>query len=435
MNKFFRWLFRRNNDTPSPQAEADAIVPPRKGGVYPPLSLSLLFGNGGPLGVAAVYSCVKLISDSVASLPLRVLRLKDGIYVPDETSRLHYLFTVQPNETTSAFDFWVRATQDVLMEGNAYIVPVWNPVTMDLDRLVLADPTAVAHDTYNDTYTFNDLRNGLSGTYDEDEVIHIKSLTLADPKHGVSVLTFARVSLGIASTGDNETLNSFANGGDVRGILTNNTGAVGFGEYTDDQLVDAAADVDSRFRSGERIVSLPGDVGFKQISLSSADMQFLESRKFAVLDICRFFRVPPSFVFADTSNNYKSVEMANVAFLTNCLNPLLRCMESELLRKLFAPSLCLKRRIEFDREQLYATDLESRVQYQEKTIAAGIYTLNEWRKKENRPPVPGGDTPLVSANLKTITQLLKEGSATIESDEREPDDTTRPEPVRRPTHS
>lgn len=121
-------------------------------------------------------------------------------------------------------------------------------------------------------------------------------------------------------------------------------------------------------------------------------------------EICRFFGVHPSFVFDDTSNNYKSAEMANVAFLSNTLNPLLRKIECELLRKLVAPSRYGKRTVQFDRRGLYACDLESRIKYQAQTIAAGLYTVNEWRKEENKAPVEGGDKPLVSANLKGIDE-------------------------------
>ena len=97
--------------------------------------------------------------------------------------------------------------------------------------------------------------------------------------------------------------------------------------------------------------------------------------------------------------------MANVAFLSNTLNPLLRKIENELQRKLFSASQYGKRKVQFDRRGLYACDLESRVKYQADTIAAGIYTVNEWRREENKPAVDGGDTVLVSANLKGIKEL------------------------------
>lgn len=362
------------------------------------------YGSGATaMSVAAVYRCVKLLSESVANLPLLYMRLKDGIFVEDKTSRLHYLLDVQPDFTKSAFDFWKETVEHVLLDGNAYIVPVYNTATLEVDRLVLCGRGTVSHDVIRDTYNVTDMLNGVYGSYREQDIIHIKGHT-ADGKTGISVLQYARLTLDIALTGDRETLKRFANGGNVRGLVTNDKSVTGFGEYQDVQLENTAESIDGKFQGGERIVSLPGQVDFKQISLSSTDMQFLESRKFTIRDICRFFGVHPSFVFDDTSNNYKSAEMANVAFLSNTLNPLLRNIENEMLRKLVAPSLCCKRKFQFDRRGLYACDLDSRVKYQANTIAAGIYTVNDWRKEENKPPVAGGDKVLVSANLKDINE-------------------------------
>lgn len=404
LNSIIRW-FRR--DTATTTAGTDTTTnstasPARTGDTS-----YLMYGSDQTaLNIATVYRCVKLLSESVANLPIQVMRLKGDLFATDTSSRLSYLLNIQPDNNTNAFDFWVQVIQNVLLTGNAYIVPIYNPVTLEADRLALCNSRCVMHDTTYDRYTISDLTNGVYGVYDESEVIHIKGLTL-DGKNGLSVLTFARLTAGIAATGDNETLKRFANGGNVRGIVSNDTSVRGFGEYQDAQLAKTAIDVDGKFSAGQHIVSLPGQVDFKQISMSSADMQFLESRKFTVREICRFFGVHPSFVFDDdTSNNYKSAEMANVAFLSSTLNPLLRKIETELLRKLIAPSLATKRKFQFDRRGLYACDLDSRVKYQTQTIAAGIYTVNEWRREENKEPVKGGDAVLVSANLRGINEAL-----------------------------
>ncbi len=389
-------LFKRST-TESSDTPASA---PRTGGY------SILASNAGALNVATVYRCVNLLADSVANLPVRYMRMKGDIFVEDRANRLHYLLNVQPDGYLSAVDFWRQVVQYMILRGNAYIVPLYDYVTMDVARLALVDPSTVAHDVINDKYTINDVNAGVSGTFEESEIIHIKNNT-NDGKIGLSTLSYARTALDIALTGDRETLNRFANGGTVRGIVSNDTSVRGFGEYQDNELKKTATDLDGRFSSGERIVSLPGQVQFSPISLTSTDMQFLETRKFSVRDICRFFGVHPSFVFDDTSNNYKSAEMANVAFLSNTLNPILRKIEVELHRKLVAPSLCCKRKFEFDRRCLYACDLDSKVKYQAQTIAAGIYSINEWRSEENKPPVEGGDTVLVSANLKSIKELTE----------------------------
>lgn len=402
-----RRIFKRSTTG----AETPTRIQPRMGGV------SLFDGTTGAMNIATVYRCVNLLADSVANLPVQYMRLRGGIFEEDKSDRLHYLLNVQPDSYLSAVDFWRLAVQYMLLQGNAYIVPVMRveggaPV---IERLALVDPTTVAHDVVNDTYTINDANAGISGVYRENEVVHIKNYT-RDGKTGLSTIGFARVALGITRTGDNETLNRFANGGNVRGIISNDTSVRGFGEYQDQQLSKTATDIDGQFRAGARIVSLPGQVQFSPLSLSSTDMQFLETRKFSVREICRFFGVHPSFVFDDTSNNYKSAEMANVAFLINTLNPILRKIEVELHRKLVAPGLCCKRRFQFDRRGLYACDLDSRIRYQSQTIAAGIYTVNEWRAEENKPAVEGGDRVLVSANLRGITDETKGGMSYEEED-------------------
>lgn len=394
----FTRIFNRENKIEAEGATTVSSLP--RLGAQP----LFLFSNQQALNVATVYRCVKLLSESVANLPLHFFIRKGDLFVQDTDSIMHYLLTVQPDFTYNAFDFWVQVVQNVLLDGNAYIVPIYNQASMQLDRLALCGRGTVSHDTTADVYYVSDVTNGIYGTFSEDEIIHIKNLSL-DGKTGLSVLTFARLTCNTAATGDNETLNRFANGGNVRGIVSNDTSVRGFGEYQDKQLKELANNMDNKINvDGERIVGMAGQVNFQQLSLSSVDMQFLESRKFTVREICRFFGVHPSFVFDDTSNNYKSAEMANVAFLSDTLNPLLRKIETELLRKLIAPSLCGKRKFEFDRESLYACDLNSRVKYQQMTIQTGLMTVNEWRKKENKPAVEGGDIVLVSANLKGITE-------------------------------
>ena len=372
-----------------------------------PGSATLLYPIGSsPLHVATVYRCVDLLANKVANLRLQYMRKKGEIFVEDTNSRLHYLLTVQPDSYLSAFDFWHQVVTYMLLRGNAYIVPVYDNLTMELARLALCDPTCVAHDTIHNTYKVTDINAGINDTFDEDEIIHIKNYT-RDGKVGISTITYAATTLSIANTGNRETLNRFENGGNVRGIVSNDTSVRGFGEYQDNELEKTATDLDEKFRGGQRIVSIPGQASFAPLSLSSTDMQFLETRKFTVREICRFFGVHPSFVFDDTSNNYKSAEMANAGFLSDTLNPILRKIENELHRKLVAPSLCCKRRFEFDRRDLYACDLDSKVKYQTSTIAAGIYTVNDWRIIENKEPVKGGDVVLVSANLKSLKEIGK----------------------------
>lgn len=401
-----------------PVASKSRQSEPRRGGI-------IVAGTGcDPMAIATVYCCVKLLSESVANLPIRPLREKDGIFVEDTGAygrRLWYLLNVQPSPGVNAFDFHRRMVQDVLCCGNAYIVPVYSPVDMEIERLVLCTRGSVSHDTENDTYTVSDKVNNLFGVFDQSEVIHIKGLTGFNPKVGLSVLSYASQTIGIAAAGDIETENRFVNGGNVRGILSNSDSVSGFGEFQDTELSRTAGDVDERFRNGERIVSIPGQTSFSPLSLSSADMEFLSSRKFTVREICRFFGVHPSFVFDDTSNNYKSAEQANVAFLSHTLAPLLRCIEVEMLCKLYTAESAARRRVEFDRRGLYACDLEGLMRYRQGLLQIGT-TVNEVRRMDNLPPVEGGDTILISANLRNINEAAPGTPAQPETKNNKSDD-------------
>ena len=176
--------FRRedkSDETPAPSA-APSVA--RTGGT--PL---FLYGSDPAMCIATVFRCVKLLSESIANLPLQYQKRKGDIFQAANNSRLEYLLNIQPDYALNAFDFWRQVGQELLLDGNAYIVPVYNPVSMELDRLALCGRGTVSHDTINDIYEVRDLNNGISGRYTEDEIIHIKGLTLRNSKHGVSVLT------------------------------------------------------------------------------------------------------------------------------------------------------------------------------------------------------------------------------------------------------
>lgn len=364
-----------------------------------------------PMKVATVYRCVRLLSESVATLPLQLLRkTADGIYIPDTGNRMEFMLSTEPNEMTGAFDFWRQALVQEVCQGNAYIIPMWNDYSRALDRLVLCTPNSVSFDTASKVYRVHDSFWGINGEFRPWEIIHLRNLS-ADGITGMGVLEYARKSTDIALSGDKETLERFRKGGNVHGFFTTLGETIrGAGSFPDKVIKEISKTRELSFRSGKRMSFLPGGVQFKELMMSSSDMQFLENRKFTVREICRFFGVHPSFVFDDTSNNYKSAEMANVAFLSNTLNPILKQIENELDRKLLRYDR--ERKIEFDRQGLFACDLESRVKWQAQRIANGTDSINDIRKSENRPPAEGGDEILMTANLKSLGALLAENNNT-----------------------
>lgn len=353
--------------------------------------------------IAAVYRCVKFLSESVAVLPIQCMRLKGEIFVEDYGNPLSMLLNVQPSDDMSAFEFKRSLVMQVLLRGNAYIVPTIG--VGQITGLTLCSPWSVSHDTEANVYTVSDqYHKEINGTYSADEIVHIKGFCdRNNPRHGLSVLSYAQQTIDIAGTANKETQRRFATGGMPRGIVSDEGSSVqGWANYKGSEIDKVAYSIDDKFGEGANTVGLHGNLKYFQLTMTSADMQFLESRKFTVLEICRFFGVDPSFVFADVASNYKSAEKANTAFLSHTLNPLLCSIESELLRKLVPSTVWRYRRIQFDRRAVHACDLDSLMRYGEKAIATGMYTVNEWRRFENLPPVEGGDRAMISANLRPV---------------------------------
>ena len=366
-----------------------------------------LFVDCDAEAVATAYRCIDVICNRVANMRLNYeRRTPSGRFAEDDKSPFHYLLHVEPMPRANIVNFWYFLVKQMLCEGNAYVFP--RVIMGEVTDLVLCTPHLVSYDDVNDTYTINDSYNGVSGTFAASEVLHFY-LHTCDGRRGESVLRHARRTVRIAAAGDSETESRFINGGSVRGLVSNDKSTVGFGEYQDEELEKAAVNIDDRFRGGERIVSLPGQVDFKQISLSSTDMQFLESRKFTVREICRFFGVHPSFVFDDGSENYKSAEMADAAFLSTTLAPILARIEAEFNRKLIARADCCRRRFKFDTRGIYALDLAGKAAYYKQMLEIGAYTVNDIRGLENMPLIEGGDAPLCSANLMTVAAIQAKG--------------------------
>lgn len=363
------------------------------------------------LGVTAYKRALDVLAGSVARLPFRYMRQKGEVYEEFETSPLHYLLAVQPQLRLGAFDWKYQLVWRAFHDGNAYVYP--RMTDGEVTELVLLDRGTVSYDDYNGVYTVNDIRNGVYGQFWEKDIIHVKFNTKGNGL-GTPLWQVGRRALSIMATADNETLNRFSSGGMVHGILTNDkSGIRGLGNYQDEQLSKLAEVTEQKFMTSN-IVSLPTDVDFKQISQSSSDMQFLESRKFAVLDISRLTGVPPIYLFDMAGSNYKAPEQADTAFLTQTLDVVLRTIESEFNRKLVPRSMCCKRRFDFDRKRVFSMDLSSMANYEAKMIQNGVMTVNDVRRMENQPPIADGDRVYISTNLAEIgSEKLSGGKTNI----------------------
>lgn len=359
--------------------------------------------SGDPLTLSTVYACVNVIANTIGSLPLLYQRQVEGIYRA-AGGGLQYLLQTEPNDYVTGIDLRSGIARDLLLWGNSYVLPRRDD-SGDIVALYRCSPGSVCYDSINDVYTITDEVQHISGTFAAYEVCHFRGLSL-DGKRGVSVLEHARRSTEIGSAAVDETYKRFKSGGTIRGILGNTEIRSSFASNSPREVRDYAQDMEDMLDEDRRILPMPHEVAFHQLTMSAADMQFLESRKFEVREICRFFGVHPSLVFDDSSSNYKSAEMARSDFMTFTLNPLLMKIETELTRKLVPVGARTGReRIVFDRSAINAFNIEAQMSERKLRLESGMSTVNELRRECDMPPVADGDVVLVSANLKALGEM------------------------------
>ena len=349
--------------------------------------------------LAAVYRCISIVSGTVASLPLQIMKKTDGYWQTEETGRLAMMLSLRPNSRQTAFDLVRNAVIQMLMSGNAYIYPEWSE-SGRISRIVLLSPGTCTYDKEQNIYQVNDFTNHVFGTFDADEMIHLRNLSVDGGYTGVSTLSYAAKVLRIAAKSDDKSEEVYSPGGTRRGFITgDNSFTKGVGLYQDKEVKNAADRIESEVDSGKRVMNMPGGLDFKPLDFSPADTELIRNKEFGVLEICRFFGVHPDKVFAGQSTNYKASEMSQVLFMSDTLQQILKQFSLEFTAKLFVPSQYGRYRIGFSVEDFYSTDLMTLASFTEKNIATGVWTINEARKRRGYAPVPGGDDVLMSANL------------------------------------
>ncbi len=349
--------------------------------------------------LSAVFRCTQILSDTIGSIPLELKRNVSGVFV-DETSTLADLLRFQPNSSFNSFEFKRQIVAKVLNRGNAFLMPVWDKG--QCVELVLLSNNSCSYDIERHKYYVADSINKIYGEYDSSEIIHIKNMSLDGGYTGVPVIQYASRVLGIATSADEQSLDTFDGGTMIKGFVAGGETMQGFGAEQEEALTTIGDRIEGELRSGKNIISLPEGTDFRALQMTVAEAKLLEHREFSVIEICRFYGVDPERVFAGTAGNYKASESSQINFLNNTLNPILTQIESEFTRVLIQKRYRHRYKVEFDRKALFITDLTSKASYYKSMVEIGVFTVNEVRGKEGMSPVKGGDEAFISANLQSL---------------------------------
>lgn len=338
-------------------------------------------------GVSAVYACVQAIAETTASLPL-ILFKRNG----DDRERAsdHPLYRVlhdmaNPEQTALEFREYMQAC--VLLRGNAYarivrgydgqVRELWplNPDTVQVRRT----PAGLVYD-----YT----KDGVLTRLLAHEVLHLRHRLGDDGVLGVSPIAAARGVVELALSEQEHGRNTFTNGAKLLGVLKFP------GKLKPEQRTAIATSWASQYAGGAnagRTAVLDEGVDFQALSMSLEDAQWIEARKFSVIEVCRLFRVPPVIVQSMEEANYSnSVELSR-QFITLSLRRHLVAWEQAIAKQLLTEAGRRSYFAEHQVEGLLRGDSANRAAFYSSGIASGWMLKSEARKLENLPAIEGID--------------------------------------------
>lgn len=341
--------------------------------------------EGNALKLSTVYACVRLLSESVASLPLHTYRRLERGKERADLGPLTELLHDQPNPSMSSFVFRETLQGHLLLWGNAYawierasrgqIVALW-PVRPDKVKAVpQKDGTVV----YEYDFRGEKLKSAASS------MLHFPGLGF-DGITGYSPIGLMRQAIGLGLAAEDYGARFFGNSASPSGVLT-----------TPNKLSEEA---EARLKkgweeahSGSRIWSvavLHDGLTWQALGVKPEEAQFLETRNFQAQEIARAYGVPPWMVGVPVTGSmtYSNVEQQQIAFVTYSLRPWLVRWEQEINRKLFTDSSTFA---EFTVDALLRGDTLSRYRAYEIGRKTGWLSANEVRERENMNPVDGGD--------------------------------------------
>jgi HK97 family phage portal protein len=367
------------------------------------------------LQVATVWACIRLISETISTLPL-ITYQRNGSGGRD-VARDHWLYALlhdAPNANMTAVEFWEAVVAHLCLWGNSYWLKTYIGKRVVSLELLRPDRMEVKLDKDGFlVYAYSDQRHGYK-EYTEDEIAHLKGFGV-NGLIGLSPIAYARNSLSSAMAADEASGRVFANGMraggalHVKDVLKPNQ-RTEIRESLAEQLAGTA-------NSGKLMV-LEGGMEYQPLSINPDDAQMLETRAFNIEEICRWFRVPPFMVgHSEKSTSWGTgLEQQMQGFLTFSLRPYLTRIEQCVSKSLLSPVDRLKYYAEFSLEGLMRADSAGRASLYASAAQNGWMSRNEIRELENRPPMEGGDTLTVQSNLLPIDQLGKQTDGTTAQD-------------------
>lgn len=355
----------------------------------------------GALQIASVWSCVERRANVVASLPLFAYeRQADGQKTLARGSRLYQLLHDSPNARMTPIDFWRVMMLNHDLRGNAYAridrdsrgeaVALWPMPADQVEVNVLPDGSAVY------LYRIGDDLAVLA----EENVLHLKNL--GNGTVGFAKLDFMRVTTDEIYKAQQSASKIFGSGGKPTGVLM----VDGVLKKEQRDAIRASFGEMATSTSTGRLFVLEAKMDYRQLGISPEDQQLLESRKFGVEEICRWFDVPPVLAHHSNVTTWGSgIESIMDGWYKLSIRPILVTIEQAISKRVLTNRQRASMAIEFNFDALLRGNAKDRAELHSKNVQNGIMTRNECRQLENLPPISGADELTAQTNLVPVNML------------------------------
>lgn len=361
--------------------------------------------------LATVWACVRLTAQAVSCLPLSIYEKKEN----DDRVKVGFdddiaeILCDSPNIDQTPLEFWEGNVAWLMTEGNAYS----EKVTSSRGRLQALQPLSSAqmipHRKDDDTLVYRFTDRGRVEELPRDKVFHIKGFGFGTDV-GLSAIRFGTQTFGSAIAVEEATAKMFGSGLQASGVLSSTS------TLDDTQRAGLQAIMETFVGSTNagKLMILEAGLKYERLALSPVDAQMLESHRFTVEEICRWFGVPPIIIghAAQGQTMWGSgVEQILLAWLTLGIDPLCDRIEARIKKQLLRPAGHRNRYAEFNREALLQTDSKAKAAFLSTMTQNGLMTRNEGRAKLNLPRIEGGDELTAQTNLAPIDALADGGAS------------------------
>ena len=348
------------------------------------------------LQTTAVYACVRILAETIASLPLHTYRYSSGGKEKAQEHPLYHLLHSEPNPEMTSFVFRETLMGHLLLWGNAYAQVIRDGRGRVLGLYPLLPSKMLVSRTDQGILFYQYEKDGRTYFLPNTEVLHIPGLGF-DGLVGYSPIAMAKNAIGMAIATEEYGAKFFANGASPGGVLEH-PGVV----KDPGKIRESWNAVYQGSGNAHRVAVLEEGMKFQPIGIPPEQAQFLETRKYQLNEIARIFRIPPHMIGDLEKSSFSNIEQQSLEFVMYTLDPWVIRWEQAIQRALLSGGEKRQYFVKFNVDGLLRGDYQSRMNGYAVGRQNGWLSANDIRELENLnriSPELGGDLYLINGNM------------------------------------